>query len=390
MRVDGVTISRQRKLVGTMPELSLNTPISVDQQRARFSSAYKVLEEAIDAGAFPGAAFGVLSHGKVVVLDAAGAFTYEEGATPVTPNTVFDLASLTKVVATTSAAMILHDRGVFDLDMPLGEVLPGFVIGKAPGSKKQLVTMRMLLAHSSGLPAYARLFETAKTPTDLLRAALLMPLESAPMERAVYSDIGYILLGKVIEVLVGESLDEFCRREVITPLGLSSTMFRPARSLRALIPPTEIDTTFRLRTIQGEANDENCSVLGGCSGHAGLFSSVLDLLGFAQAILEPDGSGSIFRSETVSLFNSKRISPAGTTRALGWDTPSDPSSSGRYFGPRSIGHLGFTGTSMWIDPDRRLAVVLLTNRTWPDRSSQAIKQVRPAFHDAIVETLTGS
>ena len=167
-------------------------------------------------------------------------------------------------------------------------------------------------------------------------------------------------------------------------------MFRPARNLRPLIPPTEIDSTFRRRTVQGEVNDENCSVLGGCAGHAGLFSSVPNLLAFARAILEPNGSGSIFRAETVSLFNTKRVSPAGTTRALGWDTPSDPSSSGRYFGPRSVGHLGFTGTSMWIDPDRKLAVVLLTNRTWPDRSSQAIKQVRPAFHDAIVKTLIGS
>jgi serine-type D-Ala-D-Ala carboxypeptidase len=373
-----------------MPELSLNTPIAVDQQRTRFSNAYAVLEEAVEAGAFAGAAFGVLSHGNIAVLDAVGSFTYEENAPKVAIDTVFDVASLTKVVATTSAAMILHDREVLDLDIPLGEILPGFVIGKAPGSKKQLVTMRMLLAHSSGLPAYARLFETAETSSDLLRSALLMPLESEPMEREIYSDIGYILLGKAIEVLCGESLDEFCRREVFTPLGLNSTGFRPPKKLRPLIPPTEIDSTFRRRTIQGEVNDENCSVLGGCAGHAGLFSSVTDLLGFAQTILEPNTPGSVFRSETVSIFNTKRVFPAGTTRALGWDTPSDPSSSGRYFGPRSIGHLGFTGTSMWIDPDRRLAVVLLTNRTWPDRSSQAIKQVRPAFHDAIAKALIGS
>lgn len=373
-----------------MPDLSLGTPISVDQQRARFSNAYDVLEEAIDKDAFPGAAFGVLSHGKIVALDAVGTLTYEDDAPSVAADSVFDIASLTKVVATTSAAMILHDRSLLDLDLPLGEVLPGFVIGKAPGSPKQLVTMRMLLAHSSGLPAYARLFETAKTSSDLMRAALMMPLESAPMERAVYSDIGYILLGKALEVICGESLDQFCEREVFAPLGMTATRFRPSRKCQPLIPPTEIDSTFRHRTIQGEVNDENCSVLGGCSGHAGLFSSAPDLLGFAHAILEAKTSGSVFRAETVSLFNTRRVSPAGTTRALGWDTPSEPSSSGHYFGPRSVGHLGFTGTSMWIDPDRRLAVILLTNRTWPDRSSQAIKQVRPAFHDAIVNTLIGS
>ncbi len=362
-----------------MPELSLNTPISVDQQRTRFSNAYKVLEEAIDEGAFPGAAFGVLSHGQVAVLDAVGAFTYEEDAPDIAADTVFDIASLTKVVATTSAAMILHDRGVLDLDMPLGEVLPGFVIGKLPGSPKQLVTMRMLLAHSSGLPAYARLFESAKTSSDLMRAALTMPLESAPMEKSVYSDIGYILLGKAFEVICGESLDGFCQREVFAPLGLSSTRFRPEKNLRPMIPPTEIDSAFRGRIIQGEVNDENCAVLGGSAGHAGLFSSVPDLLGFAQVILEPKTSGSVFRPETVSLFNTKRVSPAGTTRTLGWDTPSEPSSSGRYFGPRSIGHLGFTGTSMWIDPDRRLAIVLLTNRTWPDRSQSGYQTGSTGF-----------
>lgn len=373
-----------------MPDLSLNTPISVDQQRARFSNAYEVLEKAIDEKAFPGAAFGVLSHGQIVALDAVGSHTYEEDAASVAADTVFDIASVTKVVATTAATMILHDRSVLDLDLPLGEVLPGFVIGKAPGSRKQDVTIRMLLAHSSGLPAYARLFETANTPSELMRAALTMPLESAPMERAVYSDIGFILLGKALEVICGESLDEFCQREVFTPLGMSNTRFRPAKRYQPLIPPTEIDSIFRRRIIQGEVNDENCAVLGGFAGHAGLFSSVPDLIAFARAILDAKNSGSLFRSESVSLFNTKRVSPAGTTRALGWDTPSEPSSSGHFFGPRSVGHLGFTGTSMWIDPDRRLAVVLLTNRTWPDRSSQAIKQVRPAFHDAIVNTLIGS
>ena len=373
-----------------MPDLSLSTPISVDQQRARFSNAYNVLEQAIDEGAFPGAAFGVLSNGRIVVMDAVGAFTYEEDAAPIAAETVFDIASLTKVVATTSAAMILHDRSLLDLDMPLGEILPGFVIGKTPGSPKQAVTIRMLLAHSSGLPAYVRLFETAKTPTDLLRAALIMPLECAPMERAIYSDIGFILLGKALEVICGESLDEFCRREVFAPLGLNATRFRPTKQSQALIPPTEVDSTFRRRIIQGEVNDENCAVLGGCAGHAGLFSSVPDLLRFAQAILEPRISENVFRAETISLFKTKRVSPVGTTRALGWDTPSEPSSSGHLFGARSVGHLGFTGTSLWLDPDRRLAVVLLTNRTWPDRSSQAIKQVRPAFHDAVVNTLIGS
>lgn len=373
-----------------MSDLSQISPPLAEVQRRRFAAAYSLLEEAVLEHAFPGAAFGVLSHGEIVAMDAVGHFTYEDASPRVTATTVYDLASLTKVVATTSTAMILQDRGILDLDMPLGDVLPGFVIGKQPGSPKQLVTLRMLLAHSSGLPAYKRLFETAKTPYEMLRACLLMPLEAAPMERAVYSDIGFLLLGKALEVLGGESLADFCGREVFTPLGLGDTRYCIPREWWPLIPPTEIDNSFRHRVIQGEVNDENCAVLGGCAGHAGLFSSVPDLLGFARALLSPQKEPSIFRPETVSLFSTRRVFPAGSSRALGWDTPSQPSSSGRLFGPRSIGHLGFTGTSLWIDPDRELAVVLLTNRTWPDRSNQAIKRVRPAFHDAIAIALTES
>jgi len=371
-----------------MNEESANSSAITRDQDKRFPAACLLLEEAIQDRAFPGAAFGVLSHGDIVALDAVGRFTYDESSPEVTPATVFDIASLTKVVATTSAAMILHDRGILDLDMPLGDVLPGFVIGKQPGSPKQLVTLRMLLAHSSGLPAYERFFETAKTPNELLRACLTTPLEAAPMERSIYSDIGFLLLGKALELIARESLPVFCQREVFGPLGLVSTCFNTPRDSWRLIPPTEEDTHFRHRVIQGEVNDENCAVMGGSAGHAGLFSSVPDLLIFARSILTPQKEPSIFRPETVSLFSTKRVFPTGSSRALGWDTPSEPSSSGRSFGPRSIGHLGFTGTSLWIDPDRELAVVLLTNRTWPDRSSQAIRQVRPAFHDAIVAALS--
>lgn len=373
-----------------MSEHPAKIPVTAAGQRSRFAAAYFLLQAAIGERAFPGAAFGVLWHGQVVALDAVGRFTYEDESPEVSPATIFDIASLTKVVATTSAAMILYDRGLLDLDLPLGEVLPGFVIGKQPGSPKQLVTLRMLLTHSSGLPAYARLFESATTPYALLRACLLMPLEAAPMERTLYSDIGFLLLGKALEVLCGESLDVFCSREVFAPLAFRGTRFCLPKECRPAVPPTGNDTSFRHRIIQGEVNDENCSVLGGCAGHAGLFSCVPDLLGYAKAILSPKEEPSVFRSQTVSLFTTKRVFPTGTSRALGWDTPEEPRSSGAYFGPRSIGHLGFTGTSIWIDPDRELAIILLTNRTWPDRCSQSIKQVRPAFHDAIVTGLTES
>jgi len=363
---------------------------SKDSTTGRFAPARAVLERAIVERVFPGAAYGVLHRGSIAALDAVGRFTYEAGATAVKPETVFDLASVTKVVATTAAAMLLVDRGVFDLDARLGDILPGFVVGMEPGSGKERLTLRMLLAHTSGLPAYETLFREHTTPLALLRATLSLPLEAKPGVRTEYSDFGFILLGKVVEVLSGEPLQKFCAREIFAPLGLEATRFCPLRESKSSIPPTEDDRTYRDRVIQGEVQDENCFVLGGVAGHAGLFGNVQDLLGFAQCILAQGRTGhgaALFRPETVELFATRNGTPDGKFRALGWDVPTEGSSSGRYFGPRSIGHLGYSGCSLWIDPDQELGVVLLTNRTWPDRSNNAIKQVRPVFHDAVVEGL---
>lgn len=349
-----------------------------------------VLEKAIEEHAFPGAAWGVFHDGAVVALESVGRFTWESSSPPVRPETAFDLASVTKVVATTAAAMVLVDRGLLDLDARIGDLLPGFVVGMAPGSGKERVTVRMLLAHSSGMVGWAPLFRNSGTADALLRTILRLPLEAQPGARTEYSDFGFILLGKVIELLTRTPLDVFCGREIFTPLGLAHTRFCPRREDRAAIPPTEDDRTFRGRVIQGEVQDEHAFVLGGVAGHAGVFSPVEDLLRFAQCILEGGrgpGGAQLFRRETVDLFAARQTTPDGASRALGWDVPTEPSSSGRYFGPRSIGHLGYAGTSLWIDPDQNLAVALLTNRTWPDRSSDAIRQVRPAFHDAVVESL---
>lgn len=356
----------------------------------RFAAVRTVVEKAIAGRAFPGAAWGVLHRGTIVAAEAAGRFTYEDAAPAVLPGTIFDVASVSKVVATTAAAMLLVDRGVLNLDERLGEILPGFVIGMEPGGGKERVTLRMLLAHTSGLPAYETLFRTHTTPDALLRTVLQMPLEAKPGTRTEYSDFGYILLGKAIEVLIAEPLDIFCARAIFAPLGLKTTGFRPDEKARSSIPPTEDDRIFRGRIIQGEVQDENCFVLGGVAGHAGLFANVEDLLRFAQCIVAqgrtPTGAA-LFQPATVAQFATRNSTPDGKERALGWDVPTEPSSSGRYFGPRSIGHLGYSGCSLWIDPDQDLAIALLTNRTWPDRSRDTIRQVRPAFHDAVVEAL---
>jgi len=358
----------------------------------QFAGALRILEDAIAARAFPGCAFGVLVGDDVVLQGALGRFTYEGNAPAVAAETVFDLASVTKVVATTATAMLLVQRRQLELETPLGELLPGFVVRRAPADVARTIQLQHLLAHNSGVPGYVGFFRTAATPAALFQACLELPLHSAPGTHAEYSDPGFILLGKAFEALICADLDTWTRREVFQPLGMASTGFCPSPAMRTAIPPTEEDLTFRHRRIQGEVQDENAWVLNGVAGHAGLFSNVPDLLRFAGEILRSARSAG--SEENPSLFNSavlkqfaKRQSPEGSSRALGWDTPSEPSSSGKYFARHSIGHLGFSGCSLWIDLDAAVAVALLTNRTWPDRQSQLIREVRPIFHDAIREAL---
>ena len=357
-----------------------------------FAAAHKVLEDAIAARAFPGCAFGVLAGGRVVGHAALGHFIYEADSPTVLPDTVFDVASITKVAATTAAAMLLNQRGLLDPDTLVGDLLPGFIVGHGHNADVRRVTLRHLLAHNSGLPAYVEFFRTHSTPARLFRACLELPLDAAPGTRAQYSDPGFILLGKALEVIAGEYLPQFVHREVFDPLGMNSSTFCPRLSSRHAIAPTEIDNSLRFRTIQGEVQDENAFILHGAAGHAGLFSNVSDLLRFAAEIVAAFGNSSmtqparLFERSTIERF-AQRQEPSGSSRALGWDTPSENSSSGRHFSPHSIGHLGFSGCSLWIDLDAGIAVVLLTNRTWPDRANQAIRQIRPAFHDAIREAL---
>jgi serine-type D-Ala-D-Ala carboxypeptidase len=371
-----------------------------DRTSGRFGAAYRVLEEAIAARAFPGCAFGVLAGGEVLLKDALGRFTYEPKSPEVTAQTIFDVASLTKVVATTAAAMLLVQRKEIDVDSLLGDLLPGFVVGRDPGDPARIITLKHLLAHNSGLSGYVEFFRTATTPESLFRACIELPLEAEPGVRAEYSDPGFILLGKALEVVMREPLDSWCGREIFHPLGLSATRFCPAPALRDAIPPTEEDTWFRHRLIQGEVQDENASVLRGVAGHAGLFTNVADLLRFAEIILDANEAKTPAKTQAkaqerrLPFFDpgvlkqfTQRQGPASSSRALGWDTPSANSSAGRHFSGHSVGHLGYSGCSFWIDLEAAVAVVLLTNRTWPDRMSQMIRAVRPAFHDAIREAL---
>lgn len=364
-----------------------------------FRDAFSILDKAIAARAFPGCAIAITLRGELVAHYALGHFTFDLSSPAVVTGSIFDLASVTKAVATTTMAMILYERGLLDLDAAVAAIVPEFA---SSDSRRRAVTLRMLLAHSSGLPAYEKLFLRTTTREELLAAALSTGLTADPDTRAEYSDIGFIILGLVLERLADEPLDTFSQREIFGPLAMSHTTFNPPKNWKDQIVPTANDcgagaaareplnsctqsTKLRGRIIQGEVQDENASILGGVAGHAGLFSSAEDVALFAHAMLS--GGRPILRPETIELFTRRASSPAGTSRALGWDTPSSPSQSGKYFGPRSYGHLGYTGTSLWIDPDRQLSITLLTNRTWPDCQNQAIKQVRPAFHDAVIEAL---
>jgi serine-type D-Ala-D-Ala carboxypeptidase len=368
-----------------------------EKQDEIFRDAFAILQEGIRQRAFPAVSVAITYQGKLVALKGLGQFTYESDASRVTAETIFDLASVSKVVATTTMAMILYERGFLDIEAPVVGVVPEFASGEAAGfavddPRREEITFRMLLAHSSGLPAHEKFYLRVKTKRELLQAAFETPLATDPETKAEYSDIGFIILGVALERLADVTLDEFCQEE-FAKLGMSKTGFNPPPSLWPLIAPTANDTAFRKRIIQGEVQDENASVLGGVAGHAGLFAPAHDIATFAHVLLQGGASlsgSALVRPETLKLFTQRQSIPSGTSRALGWDTPSAPSQSGKHFSASSFGHLGYTGTSLWIDPERQLSVTLLTNRTWPGCSNKAITQVRPKFHDAVVEALEAS
>ena len=352
-------------------------------QEQRFSAAFEIVQAAVNDGAFPGASLAVTQGKSLLALAGFGSFTYDKSST-VDQDTIYDLASLTKAIATTTTAMILYERHKLRLDMPVHVVMPEFA-GADP--RREKVTIRMLLRHTSGLPSYLRLFEQARSRDALVQSAYRTPLASDPGTRADYSDIGFIVLGELLASLTSKPLDSFCQREIFANLHMRHTAYNPPLSWKPHIPPTVDDRSFRKRIVQGEVHDENASILRGVAGHAGLFATARDVARFAQCMINMGAP--ILNRETVELFTTRDPSLPGSY-ALGWDTPTPPSQSGKHFSSRSYGHLGYTGTSLWIDPERQVSVTLLTNRTWPDRASDNIKSVRPAVHDAILEALDKS
>ena len=354
---------------------------------AKLQPAFDVIEKAIADKAFPGATLAVGYRGNVSV-HAFGKLSYDAKAAAVNPNTIYDIASLTKVVVTTTLAEKLAEGDFsvpLDLDAPVARYLPEWASGPNPEWRRK-VTVRHLLTHTSGLPAFKEYWRTLKGKQDTLGRIFAEPLEYEPGTKEVYSDLGIILMAEIIERLTGRTLDDLAKSYVFSPLGMKDTMFRPPKKLWPQIAPTEIDDQLRHRLVQGEVHDENAFTIGGVSGHAGLFSTVPDLAAFCQMLLNGGvyAHQRIVRRATMAQFTTPQ-QLSGGTRTLGWAVPTEGGSSGHYFSAHSFGHTGFTGTSIWIDPDRQLFVVLLTNRVHPTRENTKIQQVRPALHDAVMQ-----
>jgi CubicO group peptidase (beta-lactamase class C family) len=359
--------------------LPSKAPAAVGMSAVRLQKIDKVMARAIKAGGFPGGVVVIGRRGATVLEKGFGNLSWS-GKNPVDPSeTIYDLASLTKVVATTTAVMVLYDEGKIQLDDKVSKFVPEF-----SGGMKDDITVQQLLEHRSGLPAGRDLWRIALTPGEARRAAIETPLECEPGRCMIYSDLGADMLGFVVEAASGQRLDAFLQERVFDPIGMHETYFRPHWTLRDRIAPTEL-TPPRGYPLRGEVHDENAFALGGVAGHAGLFSTATDLAVFAQMMLnggELNGVR-IVSDSAVKLFTARTASPG--TRALGWDTCGQDGSCGKYLSARAYGHTGFTGTSLWIDPDRDLFVVVLTNRVHAARArrpSKVIADIRADVADA--------
>ena len=386
MTACGRTEAREGTPVPASAGIPRAAPSSLGFDSTRLAGVVGYLRAEADSGAFPGAVLAVGRHGRLALLAPVGHFGVDDPR-PVEAGTLYDLASLTKVVALTTACMLLVDAGQLELDAPIDRYVPAF-----RGAMKDRVTVRHLLTHSAGLLADLPLYDSTATRAAALAAVDSTTLVAPPGTTYRYSDLSAIVLMQAVERVTGEPFDRFLSRRVFGPLGMPATVFRPPASWRDRIAPTEHDTVFRHRWLRGEVHDESAARLGGVSGNAGLFSDALDLSRFAAMLLNGGAWDTLqlIRAETVAEFTTRQNLPPGSTRALGWDTPSDSgySSAGATLSRRSFGHTGFTGTSMWMDPQRDFFIVLLTNRVHPTRANTIILRVRSRVADLVTDALT--
>jgi CubicO group peptidase (beta-lactamase class C family) len=349
-----------------------------------------IMSDAIQDHAFPGGQLLVAKDGAVVYNKSFGSFEYNSKNAKVNASTIYDLASVTKVIATTSAIMRLYDEEKIRLDDSVMKYIPEF-----GNNGKEKITIRNLLLHNGGLPAFKRLYLTCKSPEEVMDSVYQTETIYPVGDSTVYSDFDFILLGKIVEKISGVTLDKYADSVFFKPLGMTSTIFsaeggNPISSIWKKIAPTEYDSIYRKRLIQGEVHDENAFALGGVSGHAGLFSTSSDLSIFLQMIMNGGSYGGkqYLKPETIKHFATRQ--GKHSTRALGWDTKTmnGYSSAGSLFGEKSFGHTGFTGTSVWVEPEKNIFVILLTNRVYPTRNNSKIMQIRPKVHDVVMKAVS--
>ena len=348
---------------------------------SRFSGVGLLLREAVDRHVFPCATLEVGTSEGTLLQEACGAQTYESASPDATIETVFDLASMTKVIATTTIVMGLVDQGRLTLDDPVRRWIADW-----RAIDRRTVTLADLLEHSSGLTAHLPFYRDHAGRADFEHVISTLPLEYAPRTRSIYSDLGFIVLGFLAaDAADGVGLDaQFSA--IVERLELGDIRYRPPSGWRPRTAPTEVEP-WRGRLLRGEVHDENGWALGGVAGHTGLFGTAPAVGRFARALLQTlAGRPRLARPSTLARFLTPTTVP-GSSRALGWDTMLPTSSCGRRLSSDAIGHTGFTGTSVWIDPRQDLYVVLLTNRVHPTRTNEAILSFRPVLHDAIVEAL---
>lgn len=362
------------------------TPEEVGISSERLDNVFRVVEEGVASGAYPGAEILVVRKGVVVAHEAFGYAQRIPSTRVLEEGTIFDLASVSKLF-TATAAMMLVERGYMRLDDPISMFLkhPGFT-----QPDKRDIRIRHLLTHTSGLPSWLPIFREGSGKDFYLDRIAKATMQAQPGTTYIYSDLGAILLGFIVEEVSGQSLDVFLKENLFDPLGMENTMYNPGPEWEDRVAATEIDTSWRGRVIVGEVHDENAAGLGGVAGHAGLFSTARDLAIFGQMLLNLGSYNGVhvLSPNTVLLMIQNHTLGLGVRRGLGFDLKSSTfSSAGDLMGGGTFGHLGFTGTSIWIDPSNQLVTILLTNRVHPTRNSTGITRVRPTFHNAVAGTI---
>lgn len=369
-------------------------PAAVGMTRDLNARLDSIVQVAMSQGAAPGVALAVGRYGRLVHLKSYGHIDNTPDSPPVTDSTMFDMASLTKVVATTTAMMILEEEGKVNLDSTVHSYLP-----ELNDSAKAKITVRQILTHNAGFEAFAALWREHKGRADYLTQINTRPLVYNPGDTTIYSDWDFILAGLIVERVTGMTLDQFTGSRIWQPLGMHDTgfnplgpvpadstciaAFNPGNPALARIAVTEMDTAYRHIKIHGIVHDENACALGGVAGHAGLFSSARDAAVFSQMMLNGGQYNGMRLLQPTTIAHWTARQSIKSSRALGWDTPSENSSAGHYFSFRSFGHTGFTGTSIWIDPERGVFVVLLTNRVNPTRANLRHEALRRDIADAV-------